>query len=169
MKDDTENEFLENPEDIKPTATQTAEEIQDDILLEGLTGKTWKGKPLEPFSYGRERALMPLAKVYKLTPEQLETAEKTGYYDGVDTDPILFLYILSCSADEAVHAWRFPDQAFLKAMRLGEKEGIFPGTPEYLAAYKLMLMTLTEAAKAKAGRFQPADGGKVKKGKKRGN
>lgn len=170
MKTDID-EFTENPEDIVANGNakkKTPSEEQDDILLEGFTGATFRGKKLEPWSFARRKAaaFMGLRWFY-IDESDREQIEKDGFYRGMDTDLVIFLFLVSSPAEIVLKAWRDPDKALMDAMRFGEKNNLEPGTDDFLQGMKIMSATFVAYAKA-SGKFVPAEG-KVKKGKRRPN
>jgi hypothetical protein len=165
------DEFLENPEEVAVEKKQTAgssPEEQEAILVEALSGKTWRGKQLEPFSYMRRRAAAAMGlRFFELTAEEREAAEEAQFYKGIDSDVVLVLFLCSLKKSEVLKALRLPEQAFAKAMDFGEKENLEPGTGEFTAAAEFMVGEFLALAKAR-GEFEPAEG-KAKKGKRRPN
>ena len=169
MKTEHEEEFLENPEDIKPATKQTSAEEQEAILVEALEGKEWKGRKLYPFSFMRRRAAALIGlRLSSLTDEEREEMEEKQYYNGLDTDIPVVLYVCSLKPEEVGRIRHNPERAFEKAMEFAEKENLEPGTKEFTAAAEFFVAEFTALAKAK-GNFEPAEKTKTKKDKKRPN
>lgn len=165
------DEYLENPEDISIDAASPGTDPhaeQDDIFVRGLTGGTFRGKPLAPLCFMRRRAANALGVRFgSLSADEVSALQNTGFYQGIDTDVVLVLFLLSISKVEVIKALRLPEQYFEKALKWGEANNLEPGTAEFESGAAYMFDEFVSLAKAR-GEYKPAEG-KAPKNKKRGN
>lgn len=143
----------ENPEDFVvelPGKDKDPHEFQDDIFVAGLIPGDFKGSALGPFNFLRSKAVNAMGfKFVCLSSDEIESLFQTGFYKGVDTDVILYVWSRLQAESTIYKAIRLPDVAFANAMKWAEKEELEPGTPWFDDAVMGMLNDLVANARAK--------------------
>lgn len=165
----------------EPEATPTAKVAvdkdaeQDEIFIRGINGGgDWispdgKKHKLHPFSYYHRLAFMSMgARIFKLTADEIEVLNDSGYYDGIAIDAVVFVWLCLRSGSEATKESRNPSVAFDRALKWGEANKVEVGTQQFQAACEFMGIEFGNLEKAK-GNFKPTDADKkTPKATKRG-
>jgi hypothetical protein len=169
------NNFSDSEElDTQTPAPVDKHAEQEEIFLRAVNGlgewKTPTGKLIKlfPFSYHHRRAAYALGVrlLGRLTEEEIESLDSTGYYPGIDTDAVLVTWLCTQPGSEVEKATRMPTLFFSRALKFGEAAQIEPGTKAFDAAIELMSVVMTDFAKSQ-GKLVPANG-KKPAGKKSG-
>lgn len=171
-KNNIPEDWDENPEeDEAPQKEKTPAEVATDSFFESVTGAEWEpGQPIQPLSLPRVNALYRAGLRYgMLSKDEAENAQATGFYAGIETDPILTSYVCLQPISTAYKALRMPPEWLVgEAMRWAEKEDMFMGSPGHSKALEWMLRAFDHLAKSRADYIDP-NATKPAKKRKRGN
>jgi hypothetical protein len=169
-----QEDWDQNPEELEEeiATPKTPEEIASKVFFDSVVGAEWEdGIALQPLSLPRVNALYRAGLRYgMLNKDEVETAQATGFYAGIETDPILVAWICLQPVSTAYRALRMPPEWLVgEAMRWAEKEDMYMGSEGHGKALEWMIRAFDHLAKSRAEYVDPNAKKPGKKRAKRGN